>query len=377
MRIGFEAKRAFHNFTGLGNYSRQVIQDLNEFYFDNDFFLYTTRVEKNENPLFRLFRDYPNSHLITPSGWKAKISEDLWRRSLGSLADKDKLDIFHGLSNELPVGFKNTNCKKVVTIHDVIFKRYPEWYKKVDRKIYDRKTKQACDLADKIIAISNQTKQDLIEFYQVDESKIEVVYQACNPIFYDNENVPFRNEIISKYKLDKPFMLYVGSLTARKNVFEIIYAYEKIMSKTDHDLILIGNGKQKDAIENYIFDNDLDQRIRLYNNFPTSDLPPMYQLATLTLYPSTFEGFGIPIIESLWSKTPVITNSGSCFKETAGEGAIYLNQVNKDTLSNTMIQLLEDSHLQNELANAGFEHVQQFERKQCIQALWKVFQKVL
>ena len=111
MRIGFEAKRAFHNFTGLGNYSRQVIQDLNEFYFDNDFFLYTTRIEKNENPLFRLFRDYPNSHLITPSGWKAKISEDLWRRSLGSLADKDKLDIFHGLSNELPVGFKNTNCK--------------------------------------------------------------------------------------------------------------------------------------------------------------------------------------------------------------------------------------------------------------------------
>jgi glycosyltransferase involved in cell wall biosynthesis len=103
----------------------------------------------------------------------------------------------------------------------------------------------------------------------------------------------------------------------------------------------------------------------------------LYQLATLTLYPSTFEGFGIPIIESLWSKTPVITNSGSCFKETAGEGAIYLNQVNKDTLSNAMIQLLEDSHLQNELANAGFEHVQQFERKQCIQALWNVYQKIL
>ncbi len=93
------------------------------------FFYTLLELKKNENPLFRLFRDYPNSHLITPSGWKAKISEDLWRRSLGSLVDKDKLDIFHGLSNELPVGFKNTNCKKV-TIHDVIFKRYQHGIRK-------------------------------------------------------------------------------------------------------------------------------------------------------------------------------------------------------------------------------------------------------
>ena len=183
---------------------------MNEFYTDNEYYLYTTSFEKNSNPLFRLFRDYPNNHLRTPSGLLSKISEQLWRRKLGLALKKDQLDIFHGLSNELPTGFKDFKGKKIVTIHDVIFKRNPHWYKSTDRKIYDTKTKQACKDADQIIAISNQTKQDLTELYSIDEEKIEVVYQSCSANFYDNENIPFRNEIIDKYKLDKPHILYVG-----------------------------------------------------------------------------------------------------------------------------------------------------------------------
>lgn len=376
MKIGFEAKRAFHNITGLGNYSRQIIQDLNQFYPDNEFYLYTPSFEKNENPMFRLFRDYKNNHLRTPEGFLAKISESLWRRKLGIYGEKDQLDIFHGLSNELPIGFKQAKCKKVVTIHDVIFKRHPKWYKAADRKIYDKKVQQACNDADKIIAISEATKQDLLEFYKVDEKKIEIVYQSCNPIFYDSENIPFRNEIIQKYKLDRPFVLYVGSFMDRKHPVELIKAFEKIKDKTDHDLIMIGNGPLKEAIENYIFDHNLDTRVRIYSSFPTSDLPPMYQLATCFVYPSIIEGFGIPIIESLYSKTPVITYDGSCFRETAGEGAIYLNELNADSISQSILFLLENEDKQKELSDKGYQHVQQFHQKNCIDGIMKVYKSL-
>lgn len=376
MKIGFEAKRAFHNNTGLGNYSRQIIQDLNQFYPDNEFYLYTPSFEKNENPMFRLFRDYKNNHLRTPEGFLAKISESLWRRKLGIYGEKDQLDIFHGLSNELPIGFKQAKCKKVVTIHDVIFKRHPKWYKAADRKIYDKKVQQACNDADKIIAISEATKQDLLEFYKVDEKKIEIVYQSCNPIFYDSENIPFRNEIIQKYKLDRPFVLYVGSFMDRKHPVELIKAFEKIKDKTDHDLIMIGNGPLKEAIENYIFDHNLDTRVRIYSSFPTSDLPPMYQLATCFVYPSIIEGFGIPIIESLYSKTPVITYDGSCFRETAGEGAIYLNELNADSISQSILFLLENKDKQKEQSDKGYQHVQQFHQKNCIDGIMKVYKSL-
>lgn len=376
MKIGFEAKRAFHNNTGLGNYSRQIIQDLNQFYPNNEFYLYTPSFEKNENPMFRLFRDYKNNHLRTPEGFLAKISESLWRRKLGIYGEKDQLDIFHGLSNELPIGFKQAKCKKVVTIHDVIFKRHPKWYKAADRKIYDKKVQQACNDADKIIAISEATKQDLLEFYKVDEKKIEIVYQSCNPIFYDSENIPFRNEIIQKYKLDRPFVLYVGSFMDRKHPVELIKAFEKIKDKTDHDLIMIGNGPLKEAIENYIFDHNLDTRVRIYSSFPTSDLPPMYQLATCFVYPSIIEGFGIPIIESLYSKTPVITYDGSCFRETAGEGAIYLNELNADSISQSILFLLENEDKQKELSDKGYQHVQQFHQKNCIDGIMKVYKSL-
>ena len=161
MRIGFDAKRAFFNHSGLGNYSRFVISSLQNNYPENEYFLYSPKLQGPFlNELSGVFK--------APQGI-GKYFSSIWRvRHLGSRAEADGIEVFHGLSNELPADLKSKSIRKVVTIHDVIFKRYPEFYNKVDGWIYNRKTQYSCDLADEIVVVSTQTKDDLLNFFKVD-----------------------------------------------------------------------------------------------------------------------------------------------------------------------------------------------------------------
>ena len=180
MKIGFDAKRLFNNYTGLGNYSRTLVKNYAQSS-TNSINLYTTH--SNNNKETEIFYDENKFFLhITKS-----LIKSLWR-SCGIVKQlkKDKIKIFHGLSNELPIGIKNSGVKSIVTIHDLIFKIYPKTYPLFDRFIYDFKFKHACKTADKIIAISEQTKKDIIRFYNIPENKIEVVYQSCNDLFFNN-----------------------------------------------------------------------------------------------------------------------------------------------------------------------------------------------
>ena len=183
MQIGFDAKRAFNNFTGLGNYSRTLIETLAHFYPENTYHLFTPNL--NTNPRIAAFSKNPSLKIHTPSFPFNKISP-LWR---SYFINKDILSsgvqIFHGLSHELPIGLSK-KIKQVVTVHDLIQERYPQYYTAIDRKIFTLKLKQACHQADIIVAISEQTKRDIIEFLKIDAEKIQVIYQSCHQQFMDN-----------------------------------------------------------------------------------------------------------------------------------------------------------------------------------------------
>ena len=153
MRIGFDAKRAFSNNTGLGNYSRDAIRILSDYFTDNKYFLYTPK--NNNNPRLSFIADRKNTFIRTPESLLDRALKTYWRsKSVVNDLFTNKIDIFHGLSNELPIAIENTSIKTVVTIHDLIFIRYPHLFKTIDRKIYYRKFKSACQRADKIIAVS-------------------------------------------------------------------------------------------------------------------------------------------------------------------------------------------------------------------------------
>ncbi|MDQ3534267.1 MAG: glycosyltransferase family 4 protein [Bacteroidota bacterium] len=377
MKIGFDAKRAFTNFTGLGNYSRFVINALSNTFKENEYYLYAPY--QGFDPEAKSLVKLENVHLRTPSSIIAKMNlGSIWRSAIvGNVALKDGVNIFHGLSNELPLVF-DRKLKTVVTIHDLLFIRYPELHNFIDIEIYRRKVKHACKVADKIIAISEQTKEDLIDFLGVDESKIEIVYQGCNP-YFRKEYTPLElNMVIDKYKLPVDFILNVGTIEARKNALIIIKALSHIKNKIDIPIVIIGRAtKYKDEIVRWAKKEDILSQIIFLHDVPVQDLPKIFQLAKLFVYPSKFEGFGIPIIEALCSQVPVISSKGSCFSEAGGKNSLYVDPEDSEEMGDAILSVLNNPSVATKMIMEGQEYVKKFNDDIIAANLNNVYQKLI
>lgn len=347
MRIGFDAKRAFNNNTGLGNYSRFVIEALLQYAPDNDYFLYSPKVSES-NKFYQSVK--AKSEIKNP-----KTKNPLWRSWLiNNDLQKDKIDIFHGLSNEIPFGIGKTNVKSIVTIHDLIFLRYPKLYPAIDRWIYNQKFKYACQNADVVIAVSQQTKRDIIDFYRIKEDKVRVVYQGIT-----TPPIPLQSS--SKNEINK-YILCVATIAERKNQLTLVKAFEAL-NLPDYELVLVGGKTSyQTQIEEYIAQRKL-QNIRILNNVSFEELPNLYANADLFVYPSIFEGFGIPIIEAFQYNLPVVAATGSCLEEAGGSGAIYANPLEYQDLAEKMSQVLNNLDLYNQLIINGKEHLKQFSKE--------------
>ncbi len=366
MLIGFDAKRAFNNFTGLGNYSRTLIETLAKYYPENEYHLFTPKT--NQNPRLDFLKSYPSVSVHFPTGIM-RAAHPLWRAYfIRNDIKKYQIDIFHGLSHELPLNLPR-NVKTVVTIHDLIHERYPEFYPFIDRKIYSWKFKSACKKADIIVAISEATKQDIIDFYHIEASKITVIYQSCHPQFY--QNVPDVIDFKNKYNLPNNYLLYVGTVNERKNLLSLVKALQIVDNQLNMKLVVIGEGGDYfQKVKKYVIDNKMENRVLFYNHIPFSDFPSLYKYAQALVLPSFFEGFGIPIIEALWSGCPVITSEGSCFPEAGGPDSIYINPHNIDEIARAIERVITDENLRNQMILRGGEFVQKFHEER-ISAQWE------
>ena len=309
LKIGIDAKRAFTNYSGLGNYSRDVINSLCKFK-GLDVHLFTTK--KN----IYYYKKPENSKIHIPKNYLLK---SYWRLfGLNKIIQKENLQIFHGLSNEIPLGL-NEKIKSVVTIHDVIFKKYPQFYNSFDRFIYSLKTYYSCKKSDKIITVSKQTKEDLIKHFKINPEKIEVIYQSCHIAF----KTPLKNINISKkYKLPKDYILFVGTIEKRKNLKFLLNA---IKDNPSINLVCVGEKKSYYRhILNFLHNEKINNKIFFLEVKSVNDLSDIYKKAKFLVYPSFYEGFGIPIIESLFSEIPVITLDKPIFRETGGDYCTYV-----------------------------------------------------
>lgn len=371
MKIGFDAKRAFFNRSGLGNYSRNLLRALSLYYPDNQYLLYTT--SKNTS-LFNLTDQ--NFIIKEPSGFLNKRLKSYWRSfSLTKQVKRDELNLFHGLSHELPYNIHKSGIKTVVTIHDLIFLRFPGLYKTFDRRIYLKKFTHACKIADLIIAVSKQTSNDIQEFFGVDKSLIEVIYQGCNPVFSKEFDDSEKEGIRIKYGFPESYILYVGSIEERKNLLSLIKAIN--IGKIKLPLVVIG-GKTKyfKRIKKFIDQNKIEE-IYFLETILNEDLPAIYQLAEVFIYPSVFEGFGIPIIEALYSKTPVITSKNGCFPEAGGPSSVYVDPNNIEEMAEAIKKVIEDSELRQRMIKNGFEYAQNFNDDKVAKNIINSYQKVL
>lgn len=331
MRIGFEAKKAISNFTGIGNYSRGVINALSSFFPDNQYYLFSP-TGGCPDALSRL-RTSGNIEFRYPSSCVASFLKEWWRcRGVVKDLIRNRIDIYHGLSNELPWGIRCSGVKTVVTVHDLIFLRYPDTYGFISYWLLKFKVLHACRCADRIIAISQRTRQDIMDFYHIPENKIDVVYQGCDQIFY--EQVPMERMCIvkSKYRLPAEYILCVGTIEHRKNQLSIIKALPLLEKKTP--LVIVGKQTAyQQVLEREIKKFGFEDRVFILNHVPNSDLPAIYQGASLFVYPSYYEGFGIPVLEALVSGIPVIAGKGSCLEEAGGPDSRYCNPFDKKDIA--------------------------------------------
>ncbi|ADY52806.1 glycosyl transferase group 1 [Pseudopedobacter saltans DSM 12145] len=372
MNIGFEAKRVFRNFTGLGNYSRAVVKALSENYPDNRYFLYTPDNKGSLNTSLNL--KAPNISIVTAP---VKALKAIWRvLQINKNLKEDKIDLFHGLSNELPLNIRKSKVPAVVTIHDLIFIRYPQYFKLIDRNIYKYKFRKACINANRIIAISEQTKRDIIHFFKIDPHKIDIVYQGCDPVF----SIPTVREdlqiIKHKYSLPDSFLLCVGTIEQRKNQLLILQALNQIPE--DIKLVLVGKPTAyKTELTTYIQTYNLENRVHFLEKVPFQDLPLIYQLANIFVYPSRFEGFGIPLLEAISAGVPAIGATGSCLEEAGGPDSLYTYPDNHNELAKYINMVLQSDELRQKMIEKGLQYASKFSEENIARNLMNVYKKTL
>ena len=401
MNIGFDAKRAAQNRTGLGNYSRFVIRILSEKFAGNQYHLYTPKPHRmpylQEIPTLKhLFLHFP------PQGKWSRL-RSLWRVwGITKDIQKDGIHIFHGLSNELPLNIGTPEqrkmkaggkgCKYIVTVHDLIFIHTPQYYHWIDRQIYNFKFRRACLCADRVIAVSEYTKQEIMHYYHTPESKIDVVYQGCDPVFSQKIEEGKLQEVKARYQLPDKFVLYVGSIEERKNLMLVAKAMAKLNRRngsqgiqnqaqdqaatTIHVVAVDRRTAYVDKIQDFLKAQGIEHLFHFYHQVPYADLPSFYKWASTFAYPSRIEGFGIPLLEAISSGVPAIGCTGSCLEEAGGPNSIYVNPNDAQGMADAILRTCTDEDLRQHMISEGKKYALNFSDEKLSHDLMRVYENL-
>lgn len=372
--IAYDAKRITHNATGLGNYGRMMVEALVRFAPQNRYLLCSP--DPGRTDLRERLPRMDQIEFLFPNPPRRGLGKALWR-SFGIRRElPPETALFHGLAAELPCGLRKAGVKSVVTIHDLIFLRYPAYYKWIDRKIYTYKYKKACREADRVIAISEATKRDIVKFFGIAPEKIDVVYQGCDEQFKHEVPQTALQSVRAKYALPQHYVLTVGSIEQRKNLLLVVQAAAR-MAEPPH-IVAVGRRTPYTAlVERYAVEHGLSKRLHIHDKVEFADLPAVYRMADAFVYPSRFEGFGIPMIEAACCGVPTVGATGSCLEEAGGPGAAYVDPDDPQALADRLTEILSDESLRRRMVDAGREYVARFEPERITADLLRVYQRVL
>ena len=373
LKIGFDAKRIVRNATGLGSYGRTLVNDLAAVP-ALDLTLYAP--DEGRIELRRQVQERDNLHYHF-ANCRTALGRALWRsRGIISQMRRDGIQVYHGLSGELPVGIGRTGIKSVVTIHDLIFLRHPEYYKKVDVRIYTRKFRQALKEADRIVAISECTRRDICELGGVDKSRVSLIYQSCSPRFSADVDVRLLWQVRDKYDLPDRYVLSVGSIEERKNVLQAVRALHYLPD--DVSLVIVGRQTDYTArVYQYILDHRLVNRVLLLHGVTDTELPAFYRMADAFVYPSRYEGFGIPIIEAISAHLPVVACTGSCLEEAGGPDSLYVKPDDDQAMANAISRVLFGAPGRQQRIERSLQYISRFRNTDAAQHFVDLYNSLL
>lgn len=374
-KIGYDAKRIVKNGTGLGSYGRTLINALVQADQAMELRLYAP--DRGREELRNQVNESQWTRFCYPERVHTGLQKILWRnRGIVKQLKKDGVCLFHGLSGELPSGLKKAGIPGVVTIHDLIFLRHPEFYHWIDTKIYAAKFRQTCREAERIIAISQCTKRDIMAFSDFPEERIDVIYQSCNTIF--REPVPKEKtaEIRRKYALPPRYILHVGTIEERKNILLAVKALRLLPE--DIHLVVIGREKKYTGkVRTFVADQALDRRVMFLHGVPNTDLPAIYRRAKAFAYPSRYEGFGLPIVEAIQSGLPVVACTGSCLEEAGGPDCLYVHPDDVRGMATALERAIYDNDFRRLSLERSKEYIKRFENTDAARQVIEVYEKTL
>ena len=373
MHVALDGKRFFLNAAGLGRYSRTLVPALLDEAPADAFTLTLFRPPGNVK-----FEAQPHPRLRVETAQyrlQGSAGNALWRfRKLPRLVESGPYTLFHGPSHILP---RKNRCPMVVTMHDLIFLRYPAYFPVWDRNYYRHMFKKSSQRADHIISISEATKADLVNHLGVGEEKISVIYPAC-----DNGFAPLTEhslaEIRRRYHLPDTYVLFVGTIEPRKNILRTAQAFDRLMAEGRIDgkvkfLIVGGKGWFYDKILNGIARLAYRDNIQIVGQVPGVDLAGIYQMATVTAFASECEGFGYPVLESMQLGTAVLTSNKSSLPEIGGDAVHYVDPFAVGDIAEGLGKLLNDQGYRQDLIQKGCRRAATFSLKKMASGILDIY----
>lgn len=379
MRIGFNGRYVQKTLSGIEYYLLNLVSGLSEIDRSNEYFIFLNR---------QAFTDESARSHLDKTGVNIRVSDRFsgsrlsrlsWDyATLGRDLNREKIDLFHGPSFSVPLV---KTCPSVVTIHDMAFRHTPESYTRLNRYYFKVLLPLVVKKVAAIITDSQSSKRDIVNLLSVPEEKVSVVYPGVSPEFRDIRGDESGDRVRCKYKTGKSFIFNVsGLITPRKNLDTLIKAYARLKDTglIDRKLVIVGR-----AAWNYGGVFDLVSRLRLDNDViftgsvPKEDLVELYNSADLSVFPSLYEGFGFPVIESMSCGTPVVCSNTSSLPELAGEACRLVDPTDDEGLSEAISEILSDTDLRDDMSRRGLVRAKGFDWKETAKRTLEVYRQAV
>lgn len=366
LRIGIDVHSLGGQQGGNETYYQELVKGLVALPSAHELVLYYTkdaarqRVSANGHiSLERLRPRHPLLRIPLTLPWRARM---------------DRLDIFHA-QHVIPPFIR---CKTVTTIPDIAYEHFPEAFPRMQRIWMKQLIRSSAIKADHIITVSEYSKRDIARTYGVPEEKITVTYEGASEEFRPHDKEGAREKLARNYGIEEVFILYLGRLQGRKNLARVVEAYARVRAAgLPHKLVLAGKRDTLfEPVLARIRELNMEDNVLLPGYVPAQDVPFFYSAADVFIYPSFFEGFGLPVVEAMACGVPVITSRGSSLEEVAGDAALLVDPLSEDSITSALLQILRDDQLRVRLRRAGLDRSKSFNFEKAAQQTMDVYEHV-
>jgi len=370
MKICIDTRWVSRNNSGVGCYITELAKALNQKTLPYDIFLFGENIVP-----------YSKIQTIILSGIKKRIFQFMWKTfGIPSLeVFTGEMDLFHftNLTN-----IPNKAKRNIVTVHDLAFKKLPLTIENKNLSFLEKKASQSIKKASHIIAVSNATKKDIMQYYNIASDKISVIYHGMDLDFLKSPSEAKNMKIKNKYSLNKPFLLSVSTLEPRKNFETLIHSYAKLNKSIidEYDLVIVGqNGwsDEKKKLEAIIQHYKLTQKVKLLGFVDREELKSIYNLAKIYLHTSLYEGFGMSLLDAMAYKLPIIASDVSCHREILDKAALYYDLMNAQDLALKIELLLIDNDRYTDLSDKSQKRLKIFSWDKAAEQTAEVYKKVM